>query len=92
MWDYLGGQYPGLPTFLLRRKVAHAVQYIEMDDSLIKASGLPLSSMDIEEVRMALVERGVDILGKNETWLRGHLGAWMKCREKSAVEALLLTR
>lgn len=63
-----------------------------MDDSLIKASGLPLSSMDIEEVRMALVERGVDILGKNETWLRGHLGAWMKCREKSAVEALLLTR
>jgi hypothetical protein len=93
IWDYLGGQYPGLPAFLLRRKVTKAVEYIQMDDSLISASGLNLKTMDMEEVRMALVERGVDVIGKSDKWLLSHLEAWMKSREKGeAVERLLLTR
>jgi hypothetical protein len=48
--------------------------------------------MDIEEVRMALVERGVDVLGKREGQLRGDLTAWLRSREKVGVERLLLTR
>lgn len=68
------------------------VKYLEMDDELIKAANAPLSGMDIEEVRMALVDRGVDIVGAREGRLRDALSAWLKSREKSGVEALLLTR
>jgi hypothetical protein len=93
VWDFLGGQLPGLPTFLLRRKVLRAVEYIEMDDALIKASGAKLESMNLEEVRMALVDRGVDVLELNEHMLRGSLAAWTRSRDCGApVEKLLLTR
>ena len=101
MWDYLGGQYPGLPDFILRRKVRRTIEYIEMDDSLILAAGgakdtkVPndlIKEMDTEEVRMALVERGVDIQGRDEKILREHLMAWLKSRESAPVERLLLTR
>jgi hypothetical protein len=93
VWDYLGGQYPGLPNFILQRKVRHVVDYIGMDDALILEAGNGgLKDMDIEEVRMALVERGVDVLGKKEGQLRGDLTAWLRSREKVGVERLLLTR
>lgn len=90
-WDYLGGQLPGLPTEILRSKVQKRVRYLEMDDSLIYKYG-GVKDMDVEEVRMALVERGVDVLGREEKALRGDLNAWLKSREKVSVERLLLTR
>lgn len=90
-WDYLGGQLPGLPTGVLRRKVKWRVEYLEMDDRLIGRAG-GVKDMDVEEVRMALVERGLDVLGRQEKGLKGDLNAWLKSREKVSVERLLLTR
>ncbi|KAL3426271.1 hypothetical protein PVAG01_03063 [Phlyctema vagabunda] len=91
MWDWLGGQYPGLPTWVLRRKVAARVNYLDLDDRLL---GKPenVKHMDTEEVSMALVERGIDVLGKDDKSLRSDLASWLKSRQKAPVERLLLTR
>jgi len=91
VWDWLGGQYPGLPSFLLKGKVKRRVEYLELDDGLIVKDG-GVREMEIEEVRMALVDRGVDVLGRGGKELRGDLNAWLKSREKVPVERLLLTR
>lgn len=90
-WDWLGGRLPGLPTPILRRKVARRVRYLEMDDKLIKRDG-GVDDMDIEEVKIALVERGVDILLRNDEQLKGDLEKWLSAREIVPVEKLLLTR
>jgi hypothetical protein len=90
-WDWLGGQLPGLPTALLRRKVGRRVQYLELDDGLIERCG-GVAKMETEEVRMALVERGVDVLEKVDGQLRAALEAWFRSRGKAPVERLLLTR
>jgi len=65
---------------------------LEMDDKLIKKQDSGIREMNLEEVRMALVERGVDVMGKSKEQLRASLKAWIKSREKSSVERLLLTR
>lgn len=91
VWDWLGGQYPGLPTPLLRRKVRRRVEYLELDDKLIERDG-GVDKMDIEEVKMALVERGVDVLGSSETQLKAALKAWLRARKESSIIRLLLTR
>lgn len=62
-----------------------------MDDKLIKGCG-GVREMEPEEVRMALVERGVDVLGKRDSLLEADLGAWLKSKEKAPVERLLLAR
>ena len=90
-WDWLGGQLPGLPTPILRRKVGRRVQYLETDDLLIGKWG-GVKQMELEEVRMALIERGIDVLGKKDGELKGDLNAWLRSSEKVPVERLLLTR
>jgi hypothetical protein len=90
-WDWLGGRLPGLPTPFLRRKVRRRVQYLDWDDKLIKRDG-GVEGMSVEEVRMALVERGVDILQKSEPKLRGALKAWLRARDEVSILRLLLTR
>ena len=45
-----------------------------------------------EELRMACVERGIDVMGRDVHMLRMHLNAWLRSREKVGVETLLLTR
>jgi hypothetical protein len=92
VWDWLGGQYPGLPSGILRRKVGKKVGYLEMDDRLL-GDGSRVGELEVEEVRMALVERGVDVQGREEWKLRADLEAWLKSRDGGApVERLLLTR
>lgn len=90
-WDYLGGQFPGLPTFLLRRKVSRAVDYLNMDDRLIGVSG-GVGKLLGEECRMACVDRGIDVLGRKDDDLKRDLDAWLQSRGKVSVEHLLLTR
>ncbi|KAH6677410.1 hypothetical protein B0J14DRAFT_651300 [Halenospora varia] len=98
VWDWLGGQYPGLPNAVLRRRVRRHVEYLEMDDGLLvgKKGGQKgmerLKGLGVEEVKMALVERGVDVLGRSEKVLRGDLEAWLRSREQAPVMRLLLTR
>lgn len=91
IWDYLGGQLPGLPTSILRKKVANRVTYLMNDDALIRNSG-GVEEMDTEEVRWALVERGVDILEKKDEGLRGLLQSWLDATEHEPRERLFLTR
>ncbi|KAF7876445.1 hypothetical protein EAF04_001536 [Stromatinia cepivora] len=91
MWDYIGGRLPGLPNAILRRKVARRVKYLELDDMLIKSEG-GVKQMYEEELRMACVERGIDVMGRDVHMLRMHLNAWLRSREKVGVETLLLTR
>jgi hypothetical protein len=90
-WDWLGGRLPGLPTFLLRRKVARRVDYLDMDDSLIGVGG-GVEKMQDDECRMACVERGIDVLGRKDEDLRRDLEAWLQSRGKFSIEHLLLTR
>ncbi len=90
-WDWLGGRLPGLPTPFLRRKVRRRMQYLEWDDKLIKRDG-GVEGMDTEEIRMALVQRGVDVLHKSDTQLRAALKAWLRARDEVSVLKLLLTR
>jgi hypothetical protein len=87
LWDWIGG----LPTGLLRRKVGRRVEYLELDDDLIRKAG-GVYDMASEEVKMALVERGVDVLGKGDALLKANLNAWLLSREKAPAEKLLLTR
>ncbi|KAB8292973.1 hypothetical protein EYC80_007337 [Monilinia laxa] len=91
MWDYIGGRLPGLPNAILKRKVAKRVEYLELDDLLIKRDG-GVKDMEEEEVRMACVERGINVIGKDVHILRMHMNAWLRSREKTGVETLLLTR
>lgn len=90
MWDWVGGRLPGLPTAVLRSKVARRVKYLEMDDSLIKKSGV-VAEMSLDELKMALVERGMDVLNRGESQLRGDMNAWLRS-QKEGPERLLLTR
>jgi hypothetical protein len=90
-WDWLGGQSPGLPDWMLRGRVGRRVKYLEMDDTLIRECG-GVGEMEGQEVRIACVERGVDVLGKSDEQLRMELDAWLKAAEKVPVERLLLTR
>jgi hypothetical protein len=91
VWDWLGGKLPGLPTFLLRRKVGRRVEYLGMDDKLIGEGG-GMEKMNIEECRMACVERGIDVMGRSDQNIREDLNIWLGSREKASVEHLLLTR
>jgi len=87
IWDWIGG----LPTRLLRRKIVRRVHYLDMDDGLIRQAG-GVREMNNEEVKMALVERGMDVLGKGDAQLKGDLNAWLKSRKEVPAEKLLLTR
>ncbi|KAI9787761.1 MAG: hypothetical protein M1839_000293 [Geoglossum umbratile] len=51
------------PKYLLRWRIHKRERYLELDDYLIGRDG-GVRAMNLEEVKMALVERGVDILGK----------------------------
>jgi hypothetical protein len=91
VWDWFGGQLPGLPTSLLRRRVRRRVEYLEIDDKLILRCG-GIQNMDGEEIRIALVERGIDVLGKTDKQLKDSMKAWLQAREEAPIERLLLTR
>ncbi|KAH8819660.1 hypothetical protein F5884DRAFT_659083 [Xylogone sp. PMI_703] len=87
MWDWVGG----LPSSLLRIKLRHRLEYLKMDDLLIASNG-GVAAMDIEEVKLACVDRGIDVLGRPEAQLRMDLSSWLRSREKAPMERLLLTR
>ncbi|KAJ5046560.1 uncharacterized protein L3040_003799 [Drepanopeziza brunnea f. sp. 'multigermtubi'] len=92
-WDFLGGKLPGLPTGVLRRKWVRRREYLDTDDMLLRRGGrAALKELSVEELRMACVDRGVDVLGRPEEDLRRDLEAWLKCAERLSMERLVLTR
>lgn len=91
MWDWLGGQLPGLPTGMLKRKVARRIDYLKVDDALIARHG-GVGELSTEEVKMACVERGIDVLDRGEKEIRHDLKAWVESSKQSSYEKLMLTR
>ncbi len=89
--SFLAGISP--PSGLLQRRVQKAKEYIESDDKLIDRDG-GVGGLDIEEVKMAMVDRGLDVLGKQDGELRRRLKDWVWLRGKKGwgVETMLLTR
>ncbi|KAG9230318.1 hypothetical protein BJ875DRAFT_507396 [Amylocarpus encephaloides] len=92
IWDYLGGNLPGLPTFVLRRRVEKRVEYLEMDDVLLGKDGKRVGELEEEELVLALVDRGVDVLGRGEDVMRGDLESWLRSRSQVPMASLMLTR
>lgn len=81
----------GFPTAALRARVRRWKEYLEMDDVAIERDG-GVGPMEMEEVRIAAEERGLDVLGKNDTQLKGVLKDWLAARKSQPVTKLLLTR
>ncbi|KAI9843080.1 MAG: hypothetical protein M1837_006625 [Sclerophora amabilis] len=82
---------PPLLDWLVKRRLRKRLEYLDLDDLLIARDG-GVGQMELEEVTVALVERGVDTLGKSETQLKELLRIWLLTKEKSPILQLVLTR
>ncbi|KAI9822114.1 MAG: hypothetical protein M1832_003116 [Thelocarpon impressellum] len=76
---------------LIRRRLGRHTAYLTLDDALMERDGGP-EQMEMEEVRMALVERGLDTLGRSDAQLRSLLRAWLAARKRAPLLNLFLTR
>ncbi|MCJ1293803.1 hypothetical protein MMC34_005359 [Xylographa carneopallida] len=81
----------GLPTSLLRRRVQQWDAYIGADDAAIEQYG-GVERMEMEEVRIALEERGVDVLGRGDAQLQRSLQTWLRERKWVGALRLVLVR
>ncbi|OCL04869.1 hypothetical protein AOQ84DRAFT_356217 [Glonium stellatum] len=72
IWDLLN---LNPPTSLLRWKVGRRLQYLDIDDAMIRRDG-GVKALNVEEIRLACIERGFDTLGKTEIELRRSLAEW----------------
>lgn len=92
IWDSLGVR---VPSSVLYKRLAKALKHVHTDDLLILKEGGAKAiemSMSFEEVKMALVDRAVDIMGREDKELRDVLMAWIASRKVTDVPTLLLTR
>ncbi|KAG5976474.1 hypothetical protein E4U55_007329 [Claviceps digitariae] len=94
MWDRLGFTPPGLWQVKGRLRMA----FLEGDDMNLLEDGGPMG-LETEELRIACAERGIDVLGRSETDLRGWLGDWLRLtaaedisERRRRMATLLLTR
>lgn len=94
IWEYLRIVPPGM--WQVKGKLRMA--FLEGDDKNLVEDGGP-TGLEGEELRIACTDRGIDILGKSETELKGWLGDWLRltAAEDSAerrrrMTVLLLTR
>lgn len=69
-----GWIYPGV---MRKGKLERRLAWIAADDAMIVQGGGE-GELVVEEVRVALEERGVDVLGKGEEELRGLLRKWLE--------------
>jgi len=83
--------FGGFPTAALRSRVRRWKEYLELDDVAIEKNG-GVGQMEMEEVRIAAEERGLDVLGKNDMQLKGELKDWLAARKNQPVTKMLLTR
>jgi hypothetical protein len=66
-------------------------QIVTIDDDLIKTHG-GVSKLSTEELKMACVERGIDVLDRSEQDIRNDLKAWTESASRVPIEHMLLTR
>lgn len=94
MWERLHFLPPGMWQVKGNLKM----MFLEGDDqNLVRDGGV--TGLVHDEVKLACVDRGIDILGKSETDLRGALGDWLRLtaaedmtERRKRITVLLLTR
>ncbi len=79
------------PNALLRVRIRKRVEYLRLDDALLARDG-GVAQLEMDEVRMALVERGLDVLARSDEQLRAALEHWLRARPRDGVWRVLLTR
>ena len=72
IWDWIK---LSPPEALLKRSVGKRVGYLQKDDELIRRDG-GWKGLGDKEVERACIERGIDVLGKEDKVLRQELGTW----------------
>ncbi|KAL6878871.1 hypothetical protein J3F83DRAFT_724223 [Trichoderma novae-zelandiae] len=94
MWDRLGFTPPGMWNIKGKLRMS----YLEVDDKRLLDGGGPLG-LEVEELRIACSERGLDVLGKSERELRTRLGDWLRLtaaeepgERRRRMATLMLTR
>lgn len=89
LWDYTKGFMPG--SAMLKYRVRKHLEYLKQDDALLVRDG-GVQKLDREEVMLACEQRGIDILGRREEYLKDVLERWMKGRREGRVFGMLLSR
>ncbi len=94
MWDRLGFVPPGM----WKIKGTLRMAFLQGDDKNIIEDGGP-TGLDVEELRIACAERGIDVVGKSATDLRSCLGDWLRltaaedvAEQRRRITVLLMTR
>ncbi|KAK4224581.1 hypothetical protein QBC38DRAFT_15683 [Podospora fimiseda] len=67
-----------LPINMVEKKVKERIEWVRKDDGMIMSGGGVEKIGGEEEVKLALTERGVNVLGREEKELREVLGRWFK--------------
>lgn len=73
LWDRVGFVMPGLWQVKGNLRMA----FLAGDDALLLQDG-GLSGLEVDELRIACAERGIDVLGKGDGELRRLLGDWLR--------------
>jgi hypothetical protein len=94
VWEYLSVLPPGMWATKGRLRMA----FIEGDDANIIRDG-GVVGLNVDELRIACETRGINVLGRSETELRGWLGDWLRLtaaqtetERRRRMLVLLLTR
>lgn len=87
IWEWVFGP----PAILLRKRVTRKMEYLDMDDKLVRRAG-GFGGLSEEELKMACVDRGINALDRKAELLRRTLDSWLRSKEKVGMEPLLLTR
>ncbi|OAA76959.1 LETM1-like protein [Akanthomyces lecanii RCEF 1005] len=94
MWDRLGFVPPGLWAIKGTLRMA----FLEGDDKNLVEDGGPMG-LEVDELRIACMERGIDVLGKSESEMRTWLGDWLRLtaaedltERRRRMTTLLMTR
>ncbi|KAL7915243.1 hypothetical protein GGI35DRAFT_436439 [Trichoderma velutinum] len=94
MWDRLGFTPPGMWNIKGRLRLS----FLEVDDKRLIEGGGP-SGLEVEELRIACSDRGLNIAGKSEAELKTRLGDWLRLtaaeelgERRRRMATLMLTR
>ncbi len=86
LWDRVGW----VPAGLARSRVRSRLRWLAEDDALLRRCG-GVPALEPDEVRLACIDRGLDVLGKTDEDLRARLATWLRLAA-SETEKDCLTR
>lgn len=89
LWDVTKGFMPG--SGILKYRVRKHLEYLAQDDALLVRDG-GVQKLNREEVMLACEQRGIDILGRKEEYLKDVLERWLKGRREGMIFGMLLSR